>query len=118
MGSSDAFRNRGGNGGVFVMRWTQMRKLGPRAAIVMLGSTALAVAAAGGALASTGYGPPGPAAPTVPGGFSAVVTSQTIGPAGGKIGPVSVDGVTTTLTVPAGAFPGPVQITLTAPDLA
>jgi hypothetical protein len=47
-----------------------------------------------------------------------VVTSQTIGTAGGKVGPVSVDGITTTLTIPAGAFPVEVQITLTAPDLA
>lgn len=101
-----------------MMRWRQMRRLGPRVAIVMVGSAALAVAAAGGALASTGYGPPAPVAPAVPGGFSAVVTSQTIGPASGKIGPVDVDGIPTTLTIPAGAFPGRVQITLTAPNLA
>ena len=76
------------------------------------------VTGAGGALASTGYGPPAPGVPAVPGGYSAVVTSQTIGTVGGKVGPVSVDGITTTLTVPAGAFPVSVQITLTAPNLA
>jgi hypothetical protein len=52
--------------------------------------------------------------PTVPGGYSVVVTSQTITPAGGTNGPVTVDGASVTLIVPAGAFPVPVQITLTA----
>ena len=99
-------------------RWVRMRGLGPRIAIVVLGGAATLVLGAGGALASSGYGPPAPAAPVVPGGYSTVVTSQTIGPAGGTVGPVSVDGITTTLTVPPGAFPVSVQITLTAPDLA
>jgi len=99
-----------------MMRW--MRGIGPRIATVALGSAAMLVTGAGGALASSGYGPPAPAAPSVPGGYSAVVTSQTIGPAGGKIGPLSVDGITTALTVPFGAFPASVQITLTAPNLA
>jgi hypothetical protein len=75
------------------------------------------VAGAGGALATGGYGPPPPAPPT-PGGYLTVVTSQTIGPAGGVIGPVSVDGIPTTVTVPPGAFKGPAQVTLTAPSLA
>src|ERR1039457_5792082 len=101
-----------------MMHWMRMRGIGPRIAIVALGSAAMFVTGAGGALASTGYGPPAPGAPAVPGGYSAVLTSQTIGPAGGKVGPVSVDGITTTLTIPAGAFPVEVQITLTAPDLA
>lgn len=67
---------------------------------------------------SAGYGPPPPGVVTPPGGYSAVVTSQTITPAGGIIGPVSVDGGSVTLVIPAGAFPVNVQITLTAPDLA
>jgi hypothetical protein len=108
-----------------MMRFIQMHKPRRRLAVVLLGSaamvvasTALVVGGAGRALAAGSYGAPPPVAPVVPGGFSAVVTSQTIGPAGGTIGPLSVDGITTTLTVPAGAFPVPVQITLTAPDLA
>ena len=43
------------------------------------------------------------------------MTSVTIGQAGGKIGPVWVDGLLVTLLVPAGAFSAPVQITVTAP---
>ena len=52
-----------------------------------------------------------------PGGYSAVVTSRTITPAGGTIGSVSVPGGRVTLVIPAGAFPVPVQITLVAPKL-
>ena len=95
-----------------------MHKLGPRLAIVMLAGAAILVpTGAGGALAAGGYGPPPPVPPTVPGGYSVVVTSQTITPAGGTIGPVTIDGASVTLIVPAGAFPVPVQITLTAPHL-
>jgi hypothetical protein len=100
------------------MYWTRVRTLGRRFAVVVLGSAAMLVASAGGALASGAYGPPAPVVPPAPGGFSVVVTSQTIGPAGGTIGPVDVDGISVTLTVPPGAFPSPVQITVTAPSLA
>jgi len=101
-----------------MMRWIHMCRLGRMMAIATLGGAALVVASAGGALAAAGYGPPGPPPPPVPGGYSVVVTSQTIGPAGGTIGPVNVNGTSVTLTIPAGAFPVPVQITLSAPDLA
>jgi hypothetical protein len=57
-------------------------------------------------------------APAPPGGFTAVVTTVTVGPGGGTIGPLTVDGATLTITVPAGAFSSPVQVTVTAPDLA
>jgi hypothetical protein len=60
----------------------------------------------------------GPATETAPGGYSAVVTSRTITSSGGAIGEVSVPGGRVTLVIPAGAFPVPVQITLTAPRLA
>jgi hypothetical protein len=100
------------------MYWTRVHTFGRRFAVVALGSAAMLVVGAGGALAAGGYGPPAPVVPPAPGGFSAVVTSQSIGPAGGKVGPVSVDGVTVNLTVPAGAFTDTVQITLTAPSLA
>ena len=101
-----------------MMRGIKILNLGRMIAIATLGSAALVVASAGGAMAASGYGPPGPAPPPVPGSYSVVVTSQTIGPAGGTIGPVDVSGIPVTLTIPAGAFPIPVQITLTAPDLA
>jgi hypothetical protein len=45
------------------------------------------------------------------------VTSVTIGPAGGTIGAVRVDGFLDKIVVPAGAFPVPVQITVTAPNV-
>lgn len=85
-------------------------------AIVTLGAAAMTTVAAGGALAADSYGPP-PPPPSVPGGFFVVVTSQTIGPAGGTIGPVRVGALHMTLTVPTGAFPVPVQITVTAPTV-
>jgi hypothetical protein len=100
------------------MYWTRVHTFGRRLAVVTLGSAAMLVVGAGGALAAGGYGPPAPVVPPAPGGFSAVVTSQTIGAGGGQVGPVTVDGVPTTLTVPAGAFTAAVQITLTAPSLA
>jgi hypothetical protein len=70
------------------------------------------------ARAASHYGPPPPppSAPP-PGGFSEVVTSRTITPAGGVIGPVIIDGATVRLVIPAGAFPAPVQITITEPNL-
>src|ERR1022692_735892 len=84
--------------------------------MVGLGGAALALASSGLALAAPGYGPP-PPPPPVPGGYFRVVTSVTIDPSGGMIGSVRVDGVLVTLRVPRGAFPIPVQITLTAPDV-
>ncbi len=86
----------------------------------MIGVTAV-LGTAGGAYAATGarsYGPPAPPVSPAPGGFTAVVTTVTVGPAGGTVGPVDVDGTSTTVTVPAGAFPATVTVTLTAPDLA
>jgi hypothetical protein len=85
-------------------------------AAVALASAALAVGGLGGTRAEHGYGPPA-AALGVPGGYSTVVTRQTIGPDGGKIGPVKVDGVAVALVVPKGAFSADMQVTLTAPKL-
>ena len=69
-------------------------------------------------MAASTYGaPPPPAGVAPPGGFSGVVTSQTITPAGGTIGPLTVDGACVTLVIPPRAFPVSVQITITAPDL-
>jgi hypothetical protein len=72
---------------------------------------------AGGAFAATSYAPPPPPV-TVPGGYTAVVTSVTVGPAGGTVGPAPCDGGLVTVTVPAGAFTSPVQVTVTCPNLA
>lgn len=98
-------------------RCLALRKLSRMLALALLGSSALLLASAGAALAAGGYGPPPPPVPPVPGGFSAVVTSVTIGPAGGTIGPVRVDGFLDKIVVPPGAFPVPVQITVTAPNV-
>lgn len=85
--------------------------------------TAAAVGApAGTALAATSagsqYGPPAVTTPASQGGFTAVVTTVTIPTTGGTIGPIAVDGAELTISIPPGAFPEPVTITVTAPDLA
>jgi hypothetical protein len=88
--------------------------------MVMLGA-AIAWGTAGVASASTtgrqSVPPPVPT-PLPPGGFSAVVTTQTVGPAGGNVGPVTVAGASVTVHIPAGAFSSPMQVVITAPDLA
>jgi hypothetical protein len=84
-------------------------------ATVALGAATLAIAYAG-QLPAQAYGPPPP--PPAPGGYTAVVTSVTIGPAGGVIGPVEIDGCRVSLTVPPGTFKTQVQISLTAPSVA
>ena len=83
-------------------------------ATVAVGAATLAIAA-GQLPAQAAYGPP-PPPPNAPGGFHAVVTSVTIGPGGGVIGPVRIDGLLVALTIPPGTFTTPVQITLTAPN--
>lgn len=85
------------------------------AGAVGVGGLTTAAEASTGAVSQ--YGPPPPPPPSLP-GFTNVITSVTIGPAGGVIGPVSCDGASFTLPVPAGAFPSPVQITLTCGNLA
>jgi hypothetical protein len=88
--------------------------------MAMLGA-AVAWGTAGVAMASTAGRqsvPPPITTPAPPGGFSAVVTTQTITPAGGTVGPVMVAGADVLVHVPTGAFSQPVQLTITAPDLA
>jgi hypothetical protein len=99
-----------------MMRRIWMHKLGQRFAIVTLGGAAMLITGVGGALAAGGYGPAPPLPPRVPGGYQCMV-SRTLTPVGGTIGPVTIDGASVTLIVPAGAFPVPVQITLCAPEL-
>lgn len=88
--------------------------------MVMLGA-AVALGTAGVASAATANRqsvPPPVTTPLPPGGFSTVVTTQTITPAGGTVGPVTVAGAGVTVHIPAGAFPSDMQVVITAPDLA
>jgi len=85
-------------------------------AIAAVASTALATVNLWQIPAQAGYGPPPPPSPP-PGGFVRVVTSRTIGPAGGRICPVRVDRSRVCLIVPRRAFSVPMQITITAPNL-
>jgi hypothetical protein len=66
-----------------------------------------------------GYGPPSTQSLTagIPGGYTSVITSVPIGPAGGTIGPLTVNGAMVTITIPAGAFSTTVLITVTQADL-
>jgi hypothetical protein len=73
-----------------------------------------AMLAANSGIALAGYGPPPPPPAPVPGGFSCVVTSRTVGPAGKVIGPLRLHGLVASLRV-RGAFRVPVQITITEP---
>ena len=83
-------------------------------AAVALGAATLAIAYAG-QLPALAYGPPPP--PPAPGGYQSVVATATIGPNGGVIGPIEVDGCRVELTVPRGTFTTDVQITITAPSV-
>jgi len=102
-----------------MMHWRTLRRLTQGLGVMALAGTTLLTLEAGGARAASGYGgPPPPPPPSVPGGFFTVVTSVTIGPAGGTIGSVRVGALHVKLRIPAGAFPVRVQITLTAPNVA
>ena len=92
----------------------RQHKLALRLGIAGLAATAMVIANSGLALADAGYGPPPPPVP-VPGGYFRVVTSQTVGLAGGVIGPLRVGRLIVTLRVPGHAFPRAVQITITEP---
>jgi hypothetical protein len=61
------------------------------------------------------YAPPPPPNGTPPGGFSCIITSQTIGPSGGTIGPLSDGALTVTVTIPPGTFLTALQVTISEP---
>jgi len=86
-------------------------KLAGKLATVAVGGATLAIAM--GQLPAQAYGPPPP--PPPPGGYHNVVTSQSCGPKGCVI-EARIDGLLVAVTVPAGDFAKPVQITLLAPD--
>ena len=88
--------------------------LAQKLATVALGAVALAIAYAG-QLPALAYGPP-PPPPVAPGGYQAVVTSTTVGPAGASI-VVNIGACRATLTVPPGTFSTQVQLTITAPNV-
>jgi hypothetical protein len=88
--------------------------LAQKLAVVALGAATLAIGT--GQLPALAYGGP-PPPPPAPGGYTAVVTSQTVGPGGAVIGPVGVGKCSVALTVRPGTFKSQVQITLTAPTV-
>ena len=55
-------------------------------------------------------------AASLPGGYQAVVTSTTVGPAGASIA-INIGACRATLTVPPGTFSTQVQLTITAPNV-
>ena len=81
-------------------------------ATAAIGGVALLVANSG--VAQADYGPPPPPG-TVPGGFSCVVTSQTVGPAGRLIGPLRLGGLEARIVILPRTFPVLVQLTITEP---
>jgi hypothetical protein len=81
------------------------------------GGLASTTAAQASTIAARQYGPPPPPPTSLP-GFTTVVTSVTICPEGGIVGPAVVDGASVELIVPPGAFSTCVQITIFEGDLA
>ena len=88
--------------------------LAQKLAIVALGAATLALVNPGLLPAQADYIPP-PTSHPAPGGFKAVVTSVTVGPAGADIR-ARINGLSVSLVIPAGTFTTPVQVTLTAPN--
>lgn len=86
------------------------------ACVAALAAGVAALASVAGA-AGTGYGSEQPQGTTVPGGFTSVVTSRTL-PASGGVVAATFAGGTISVDVPAGAFAGPVQVSVLAPSTA
>lgn len=83
-------------------------------------TTALTLAVSGAAIslssASGAYGPPPATHSGVPGGYTRVLASKTIGPAGGNL-TARVGTTTVTLAIPRGALGIPLQFALRAANL-
>jgi hypothetical protein len=90
-------------------RRTRIRQLSRAATI------SISLLLAGPAAAQAAYGPPPPTPPPVPGGFSQVVTSQTIGPKAECIRHLRFDGFGGSLCIRRHTFLQPVQLTVTEP---
>jgi hypothetical protein len=84
-------------------------------AVIIAGS--LLMGGPGTALAAYGPPPPPTGEPPVPGGFTEVVTSQTVGEAGKLITHLNLDGLDGSLYIPPGDFTTEVQVTITEPLL-
>lgn len=90
--------------------------VGRRLAGAVIAAGSLLMSWPGAALAA--YGPPPlTEEPPVPGGFTEVVTSQTVGAAGKLITHLNLDGLDGSLYIPPGDFTIPVQVTITEPVL-
>lgn len=90
--------------------------VGRRLAGAVVAAVSLLISWPGAALAA--YGPPPVTGePPVPGGFTEVVTSQTVGDAGKLITHLDLDGLDGSLYIPPGDFTTRVQVTVTEPLL-
>jgi hypothetical protein len=93
------------------MRFSNRR---PRRSRALIAVTATALATASAAIA--GYGPEAPPGPAVPGGFSSVIASRTIGRSGGTLN-VKTGHTGLRLNIPKRALTRRVQFTFTRPRL-
>jgi hypothetical protein len=100
---------------------TKMRTFGRALAVLTAALTAMTgsyeTGAAASAMVPRGYGPPPPGGGSPPGGFGNVIASLTISPDGLVVGPVDTGKARLAVTIPAGAFPAAVQVTLTSSGL-
>jgi hypothetical protein len=97
------------------MSFLAMKKAIHIAALGLSAVTAISLAAPANA-AVANYGPPlPPPNQPPPGGFNCVLTSRTIKPWGGRIGPLRDGALRITITIPQYTFQAPVQLTITEP---
>lgn len=96
------------------VRHTAIRRcLGAAAAGAVLAAVGL-VGASPAFAAGSGYGPPSSTSSTSAGGFTAVAASQTVNSSGAKI-TATFGGETYVISIPAGDFTAPTQVTVYAP---